>query len=141
MNYEYLYALILLGLAGFITLAAGIKTDNKKILGGFTFIIMIVAFFIILFQVKNYSISSLNISSFDSYWALIFLVSIMVIIIPSMNDIKKRFDVYYAILLFTALSMIIAAFTYNLIILFVSFEGVSIATYILTAYNKTKKES
>ena len=60
MNYEYLYALILLGLAGFITLAAGIKTDNKKILGGFTFIIMIVAFFIILFQVKNYSISSLN---------------------------------------------------------------------------------
>ncbi|MGE9810747.1 NADH-quinone oxidoreductase subunit NuoN [Ferroplasma acidiphilum] len=139
MNYEYLYALILLGLAGFITLAAGIKTDNKKILGGFTFIIMIVAFFIILFQVKNYSISSLNISSFDSYWALIFLVSIMVIIIPSMNDIKKRFDVYYAILLFTALSMIIAAFTYNLIILFVSFEGVSIATYILTAYNKTKR--
>ncbi len=139
MNYEYLYALILLGLAGFITLAAGIKTDNKKILGGFTFIIMIVAFFIILFQVKNYSISSLNISSFDSYWALIFLVSIMVIIIPSMNDIKKRFDVYYAILLFTALSMIIAAFTYNLIILFISFEGVSIATYILTAYNKTKR--
>lgn len=139
MNYEYLYALILLGLAGFITLAAGIKTDNKKILGGFTFIIMIVAFFIILFQVKNYSISSLDISSFDSYWALIFLVSIMVIIIPSMNDIKKRFDVYYAILLFTALSMVIAAFTYNLIILFVSFEGVSIATYILTAYNKTKR--
>lgn len=139
MNYEYLYALIILGLAGFITLAAGIKTDNKKILGGFTFIIMIVAFFIILFQVKNYSISSLNISSFDSYWALIFLVSIMVIIIPSMNDIKKRFDVYYAILLFTALSMIIAAFTYNLIILFISFEGVSIATYILTAYNKTKR--
>ena len=139
MNYEYLYALILLGLAGFITLAAGIKTDNKKILGGFTFIIMIVAFFIILFQVKNYSILSLDISSFDSYWALIFLVSIMVIIIPSMNDIKKRFDVYYAILLFTALSMIIAAFTYNLIILFISFEGVSIATYILTAYNKTKR--
>jgi hypothetical protein len=33
MNYEYLYALILLGLAGFIALAAGIKTDNKKILG------------------------------------------------------------------------------------------------------------
>ena len=139
MNYEYLYALILLGLAGFITLAAGIKTDNKKILGGFTFIIMIVAFFIILFQVKNYSILSLDISSFDSYWALIFLVSIMVIIIPSMNDIKKRFDVYYAILLFTALSMVIAAFTYNLIILFISFEGVSIATYILTAYNKTKR--
>ena len=65
----------------------------------------------------------------------------MVIIIPSMNDIKKRFDVYYAILLFTALSMIIAAFTYNLIILFISFEGVSIATYILTAYNKTKSEA
>ncbi|MCL4312357.1 MAG: NADH-quinone oxidoreductase subunit NuoN [Candidatus Thermoplasmatota archaeon] len=139
MNYEYLYALILLGLAGFIALAAGIKTDNKKILGGFAFIVLIAAFFIILFQQKNYSIVSLNISSFDTYWALIFLVSIMVVIIPSMNDIKKRFDVYYAILLFMALSMVIAAFTYNLIILFVSFEGVSIGTYILTAFNKTKR--
>ncbi len=73
MNYEYLYALILLGLAGFITLAAGIKTDSKRILGGFTFIILIAAFFILLFQDKNYSILSLNISSFDTYWALIFL--------------------------------------------------------------------
>ena len=139
MIYEYPYALILLGLAGFITLAAGIKTDSKRILGGFTFIILIAAFFILLFQDKNYSILSLNISSFDTYWALIFLVSIMVIIIPSMNDIKKRFDVYYALLLFIALSMVIAAFTYNLIILFVSFEGVSIGTYVLTAYNKTKR--
>ncbi|MCL4453136.1 MAG: NADH-quinone oxidoreductase subunit NuoN [Candidatus Thermoplasmatota archaeon] len=139
MIYEYLYALILLGLAGFITLAAGIKTDSKRILGGFTFIVLIAAFFILLFQEKNYSILSLNISSFDTYWALIFLVSIMVVIIPSMNDIKKRFDVYYALLLFIALSMVIAAFTYNLIVLFVSFEGVSIGTYVLTAYNKTKR--
>ena len=139
MIYEYLYALILLGLAGFITLAAGIKTDSKRILGGFTFIILIGSFFILLFQEKNYSIFSLNISSFDTYWALIFLVSIMVVIIPSMNDIKKRFDVYYALLLFIALSMVIAAFTYNLIVLFVSFEGVSIGTYVLTAYNKTKR--
>jgi proton-translocating NADH-quinone oxidoreductase chain N len=139
MNYEYLYALILLGLAGFIVLAAGMKTDNKKILGGFAFIVLIAAFFTILFQKNNYSIASLKISSFDSYWAMIFLVSIMVIIVPSMNDIKKRFDVFYAILLFMALAMVIAAYTYNLIILFVSFEGVSIATYVLTAFNKTRR--
>ena len=41
---------------------------------------------------------------FNPLLVYIFLVSIMVIIIPSMNDIKKRFDVYYAIANFTNIS-------------------------------------
>ncbi len=139
MNFEYFYSLILLGLAGFIALAMGIKKDNKKIEALFTFIILIIAFILILFKSSGYNIYFLDFTDFNTYWALIFIVSAMVIILPSMHDIKDKHDVFYALLLFTVLSMVIAAYTFNLIVLFVSFEGVSIITYILSAYNRTKR--
>ncbi|MEM0139629.1 MAG: NADH-quinone oxidoreductase subunit NuoN [Ferroplasma sp.] len=139
MNFEYFYVLILLGLSGFIALAIGLKSENKKLLAAFTFAVLIIAFILILLEPANYNLFSLTFSSFNMYWALIFIISIMVIIVPSMHDINGRHDVFYALLLFMALAMVIAAFTYNILIMFVSFEGVSIVTYILTAFNKTRR--
>ncbi len=139
MNFEYFYSLIILGLSGFIALAIGIKKDNKKIIALFTFIILIISFILIIFKSSGYNIYFMDFTDFNTYWALIFIVSSMVIILPAMHDIKNRYDVFYGLILFATLSMVIAAYTFNLIVLFVSFEGVSIITYILAAYNKTKR--
>ncbi len=139
MNYEYFYSIIVLGISGFISLAIGIKNNNKKILAGFTALVLIVSFILILLGTKNYDVLTMNFNTFDDYWALIFIASTLLIIIPSMNDIKGRYDVFYALILFMTLSMLIAAFTYNLIVLFVSFEGVSVITYVLVAFNRTRR--
>ncbi len=139
MNYEYFYSIIVLGISGFISLAIGIKNNNKKILAGFTSLALIVSFLLVLAGTKNYNILTMSFNSFDSYWALIFIASTLLIIVPAMNDIKGRYDVFYALTLFMTLSMLIAAFTYNLIVLFVSFEGVSVITYVLVAFNRTRR--
>ncbi len=139
MNFEYFYVLILLGLAGFISLAIGLKTENKKILALYTLVVLSIAFVMVLIFHGNYSMSSLSFGSFNSYWALIFIVSIMVIIVPSMHDINGKHDVFYALVLFMALAMVIAALTDNIIIMFVAFEGVSVITYVLTAFNRTRR--
>ncbi len=139
MNFEYFYSLIILGLSGFIALAIGIRKESKKIIALFTFIILIISFILVVFKSSGYSIYFLDFTDFNTYWALIFIVSSMVIILPSMHDIQNKHDVFYALILFMTLSMVIAAYTFNLIVLFVSFEGVSVITYILAAYNRTKR--
>lgn len=139
MDYEYFYSIILLGIAGFVALAFGIRKDNKKAMALFTLIVLALAFILSLIFSNNYSSYGLIFNDFDSFWALIFIASSMMIVIPSLNDIRGRYDVFYSLIIFMTLSMLVSAYTYNLLILFVSFEGVSIITYVLAAYNKTRR--
>ncbi|SMD30935.1 NADH-quinone oxidoreductase subunit NuoN [Picrophilus oshimae] len=141
MNYiEYLYPVIFLGVMGFVLLAIGIRSQSKKLFAAMAMASLAVSFILVIIMPFNGLIyNQLKFSRFDEIFSLILIISVIIIVVPTMHDLKEKPDVFYALLLFMTASMLIIAYSYNLIVLFVSFEGLTIITYILAAYNKTRR--
>ncbi len=134
------YPLFVLGAAGFIILALGILRAKSLVYASVTFAAFVLSFFLILYLPHNVDLADYFVfNDFTIYFALLFIVSSAFITYPALRNIGNRSEIFYAMLLFVTVGMVVAAFSYNLITLFISFEAVSIGTYVLAGYHKTKR--
>ena len=139
---SYFIPVIFLSLVGFIILAMGTRNTGKSIMSWITFFTLAVG------GVLTYLLTPIGTSifggtlvfnSFGLYFALIMIISSMFICYPALKGLTAKSEIFYATLLFVTVGMILAAFSYNLITLFISFEAVSIGTYVLASFGKSRR--
>ena len=133
---------IFLGLVGFIILALGTFRIEKRIISWISFgALGISAIMVIFLSPVGESLfqGTFQYSDFGIYFAIVMLLSGMLISYPATRSIKSKSEVFYATLLFVSVGMIFAAFSYNIITLFVAFESVSIGTYVLASFGKSRR--
>ncbi|MCL4451924.1 MAG: NADH-quinone oxidoreductase subunit NuoN [Candidatus Thermoplasmatota archaeon] len=139
----FYYPMLVLGAAGFIILALGIKRLRSIVYATIAMAAFVVAFILLLMEWYNIlpyvASEGMVFNGFGFYFALLFLVASGFITYPALKNIAARSEIFYAMLLFVSVGMIVAAFSYNLITLFISFEAVSIGTYIIAGFHKTKR--
>lgn len=133
---------IFLGLVGFIILALGVFRIQKQVMAWVTFGSLGLSAILVyilspigsdLFQ------GTFIYTYFGVYFAVVMILSGMLISYPATKAIRSRSEVFYATLLFVTVGMIFAAFSYNIITLFIAFESVSIGTYILASFGKSRR--
>ncbi len=80
----------------------------------------------------------------SNFASIIMLLTAFVAIVMSFDFLKREefnFGEYYEVLLFSIVAMQILASTYNLIVMFIAVETLSIGMYILTGFLRNKDES
>ncbi len=138
-----LYPLFLLGIVAFAILAIGIRIESTRLFSWVTFAALAVVFFwLYLLPVSgNVVLSGTTIyNRFGTYFAMIMILASLLVIFPAGKRLTKKPDIFYATLLFVNIGIIIASYSYNLLVMFVSFEAVSIGTYIMAAFGKERRQ-
>ncbi len=133
---------IFLGLVGFALLGVSALKVSKKALSWITFAALAISAVMLYFMVPlgtSVFDGTIVFNNFGLYFALVMIISAMFICYPSLSAMKDKSEIFYATLLFVTIGMILAAFSYNLITLFIAFESVSIGTYILASYGKERR--
>lgn len=134
--------LLFLGLVGFAILGLSMLKTSKRVLSWITFaalgISAVMLYFMVPLGTSIYD-GTIVFNQFGLYFAIIMIISAMFITYPSILGLKAKSEVFYATLLFVTVGMIVAAFSYNLITLFIAFESVSIGTYILASFGKDRR--
>lgn len=133
---------IFLGLVGFALLGISALKVSKKAMSWTTFAALAISAIMLYFMVPmgtSVFDGTIVFNNFGLYFALVMIISAMFICYPSLNALKGKSEIFYATLLFVTIGMIIAAFSYNIITLFIAFESVSIGTYILASYGKERR--
>lgn len=134
------YPLIILGAMGFVILLIGILRLKSIVYAALAFASLVVVFFAMLFEPENVTLTNfMEYNQFTIYFALLFIVASALVVFPAMKNVGDRGEIFYALLLFVAVGMIVAALSYNLITLFIAFESVSIGTYVIAGYHRTKR--
>lgn len=139
---NYLAPLFLLGIVAFAILAMGMKTENSRLFAYVTFAALAIVFFWLYFLPGSSGVvmSGTTIyNRFGTYFAMIMILSSLLMIFPAARKLQKKPDIFYATLLFVNVGIIIASYSYNLLVMFVSFEAVSIGTYIMAAFGKERR--
>ncbi|MCL4343122.1 MAG: NADH-quinone oxidoreductase subunit N [Candidatus Thermoplasmatota archaeon] len=132
----------ILSIAGFLMLAMGIVTGSKKLYSTITMASLALSFIVELSFINASATvfnGSIIVNNFGTYFSLLFMISAMLISVPSMLNISRKPEIFYALLLFVTTGMLVAASSSNLIILFVSFEAVSTGTYVMSGFHKTDR--
>lgn len=137
---KYFFPLITLGLAGFIILFLGTIRSNKKLYASIAFASLVLSIILIFSTFNAGSVFyDYNINKFSTFFAIVFIISALLVVFPALRGLDRKAEIFYAILLFVTVGMITAAFSYNLVVLFISFEAVSIGTYIITGFRKSRR--
>lgn len=87
---------------------------------------------------------SLSIDLFSAYFSIIFLIGSFMSLVLSRDYISKmrlRAGEYYALILFSTSAMMLIASAKELMTLFIGFEIMSIAAYILSGFNRSSARS
>jgi len=127
---------------GFVILLLGIARVRKAIVSWLSFVTLGVSAVIVYFTtgIDATAFGGTSVfNSFGTYFAIVMIISSMFICYPAAKNLKGRYEIFYSTLLFVTVGMVIAAFSVNLISLFVAFESVSIGTYVLSSYGKTRR--
>ena len=138
----YFAPLIFLGIVGFAILGLSMLKTSKKALSWITFASLGISGIMLYFlSPSNTSIygGTIVFNHFGLYFAIVMIISAMFITYPSMYGLKAKSEIFYATLIFVTIGMIVAAFSYNLITLFIAFESVSIGTYIMASFGKEQR--
>ncbi len=133
---------IFLGLVGFALLGISALKVSKKALSWITFAALAISAVMLYLMVPigtSVYDGTIVFNNFGLFFAIVMVISAMFICYPSLSAMKEKSEIFYATLLFVTIGMIIAAFSYNLITLFIAFESVSIGTYILASYGKERR--
>lgn len=133
------FPLILLGIVGFVILLLGIARLRSMVYAALAFATLVVVFFVLILEPNGSLAGDMLYNPFTIFFALLFVIASALIVFPARRKIGERGEIFYALLLFVVVGMIIAALSYNLITLFIAFESVSIGTYVLAAYHRTKR--
>src|SRR5207245_8091350 len=88
---------------------------------------------------KNLLISD----SLGNFFAIVTLSVSLFVAVASLEAIRKSDNapIYYGLLSFTALGMLLLSFTQDLLMLFVSWELMSLPTYVLAGFDKKRVQS
>ncbi|MCD6132991.1 MAG: NADH-quinone oxidoreductase subunit N [Deltaproteobacteria bacterium] len=115
----------------------------KKKINGFIALIGVVITFVVVLSLYGSSWTGFNdMIVFDKasgFVNVVLLLTAFVAILMSLDFIKREeinFGEYYEILLFSLVAMQVFGSTYNLIVMFLAVETLSIAMYILTAIKR-----
>lgn len=133
---------IFLGLVGFLLLGLPKAKISKSVLSWITFASLgISAFLLYTLVPMGTSVydGTIVFNQFGFYFAIVMIISAMFICYPSISALKEKGEIFYSTLLFVTVGMVIAAFSYNIITLFVAFESVSIGTYVLASFGKERR--
>jgi len=88
---------------------------------------------------KNLLISD----SLGNFFAIVTVTVALFVAVASLEAIRKSDNapIYYGLLSFTALGMLLLSFTQDLLMLFVSWELMSLPTYVLAGFDKKRVQS
>jgi|GEM_PF-761505 NADH-quinone oxidoreductase subunit N len=149
-NYNYLWNIFILFIGAILVLMTSLLTERKSVLltiGGAT---IVVAFLITVVETFNGigvgSVSSAGTSPiYLSGYTKLFSIAVLVPAIMSLVGLArapftKKPGLMIAIFMISLAFMLLALSSYNLLFIFVAFEGVSIPTYVLAAYGKSDSE-
>ena len=139
---QVMYPEIFLGLVAFGMLLLGRSVKNPRVYTAITMASLFIALFLLLtFDSGNETLfgGSYLINNFGLYFAVIMIISSLYVTFSAGATLKSNPESFFSIFLLVNVSMMVAAFSNNLIYIFIAFEGVSIGTYIMSAYGKTRR--
>ncbi len=131
-----------------ILFVVDLSTDKKKILSSISIIGYLVSLLYSLFNLGNMPVSGFLGQVFidgTANFINIVITATAILAVLMSRDFLIRENInkgeYYVIMAISVLSMQFLSATHNLIIIFLSIEGVSISMYILTGFLKDKDKS
>ncbi|MGC8663550.1 MAG: NADH-quinone oxidoreductase subunit N [Thermoplasmata archaeon] len=139
---QYLLPTIVLYLAGVLVIGTSIFTKNSKVLNYISVSGALISLIILLYDLMNFSFETFSVFQFDfpgTIFAILFVFILIFVIISTLKFNYSRAELFYSLILFSTGSMILAAYSYNLIAIFVTFEAASLATYAIASYPKNAK--
>ncbi|MDP3025453.1 MAG: NADH-quinone oxidoreductase subunit N [candidate division Zixibacteria bacterium] len=149
INWQVITPQIILAVFGFVLLLleAFLPKDKKGILPHLAWIGIALSFF---FSVNLFGsgFSGFNgmalADNFALFFSFIFLISSFLVVLLSISFLKREEQVrgdYYALLLFATLGMMLMASSFDLIVIFLGLEIVSVSLYILSGFRKKDPKS
>jgi len=149
INWQVITPQIVLAVFGFLLLLleAFLPKDKKGILPHLAWIGIALSFFfsVNLFGSKFSAFNGMALAdNFALFFSFIFLISSFLVVLLSISFLKREEQVrgdYYALLLFATLGMMLMASSYDLIVIFLGLEIVSVSLYILSGFRKKDLKS
>ena len=139
---QYLLPSIVLYIFSFLTIGVSLISKNNRGLFATSIVGSVISFLILMYNLINFKFEQYSIFYFDfpgTIFAILFVFILIFVIIATFNFNYNRQELLYSLLLFSTGSMILAAYSGNLIAIFVTFEAASLATYALASYPKNAK--
>ena len=149
INWQVISPQIVLAVFGFLLLLleAFLPKDKKGILPHLAWIGIALSFFfsVNLFDSKFSGFNGMALAdNFALFFSFIFLISSFLAVLLSISFLKREEQVrgdYYALLLFATLGMMLMASSFDLIVIFLGLEIVSVSLYILSGFRKKDPKS
>jgi NADH-quinone oxidoreductase subunit N len=149
INWQVISPQIVLAVFGFVLLLleAFLPKGKKGFLPHLAWIGIAISFFfsVNLFGSKFSAFNEMALAdNFALFFSFIFLVSSFLVVLLSMSYLKREENVrgdYYALVLFATLGMMLMASSYDLIVIFLGLEIVSVSLYILSGFRKKDPKS
>jgi len=89
-----------------------------------------------------YFVGLLSSDALGGFFALVTLGMTLIVVVASVTYIRgANLPIYYGLLSFTALGMLLMSYSQDLLMLFVSWELMSLPTYALAGYDKKRVQS
>lgn len=143
-TYDYLWNVFILFIGAFAVLFASLVTEKRSVMVTLGAVFAAASLVLTLLQSYNgVSIagSPVYISGFSKLFFIAILVpGILSLIGMAKTPLNRKPGLMVFIFLVSLGFMLLAITSYNLLFIFVAFEGVSIPTYILAAYGKSDSE-
>src|SRR3990170_4216370 len=149
INWQVITPQIVLAVFGFLLLLleAFLPKDKKGILPHLAWIGIALSFFfsVNLFDSKFSAFNGMALAdNFALFFSFIFLISSFLVVLLSLSYLKREEEVrgdYYALVLFATLGMMLMASSFDLIVIFLGLEIVSVSLYILSGFRKKDPKS
>ena len=149
INWQVISPQIVLAVFGFLLLLleAFLPKDKKGILPHLAWIGIALSFFfsVNLFDSKFSAFNGMALAdNFALFFSFIFLISSFLVVLLSLSYLKREEEVrgdYYALVLFATLGMMLMASSFDLIVIFLGLEIVSVSLYILSGFRKKDPKS
>lgn len=149
INWQVITPQIVLAVFGFLLLLleAFLPKGKKGFMPHLAWIGIGISFFfsVNLFGSKFSAFNEMALAdNFALFFSFIFLVSSFFVVLLSLSYLKREEEVrgdYYALILFATLGMMLMASSYDLIVIFLGLEIVSVSLYILSGFRKKDLKS
>jgi len=146
--YNNLWNIYVLFIGAFISLLISLFSENKYVHIAIGAIFSLIALIMTIFSALSFRISYIGIASdsliISGYSSLLFAVilvpAIMSVLAMTRNPETNKPGLLVSIFLISLGFMGLAVSSYNLLFIFLAFEGVSIPTYVITAFGKNDSE-
>lgn len=120
----------------------GRKTAAGAVAVGGLLLALIPASAMLTWEPRTAFFGSYAIDGFAVFFKIIIIIATALVILAAMDGLRTRFEgEFYALLVFTALGLVLMAAASDLILLALAFELVSLASYVLAGWLKASPKS